>query len=154
MGNLPNSIALTALLGLLVASQGIAAERHATMTVSAFVQARIEVEMVGTPSTLRVSADDVRAGFVDVSAVSALSVRTNSREGFAVDICPMHPDFSKVDISYGDGIARMTGEPVRLVRRRVNESRGTLRLSYRFHLRSTTAPGTYPWPLDIAAAAL
>jgi len=154
MGNLPHGIVLVALLGFIVPSQGIAAERHATMNVGAFVQARIEVDVVGMPRTLRVSADDVRAGFVDVGAVSALSVRTSSREGFAVDIRPLHPDFADVDISYGDGIARMTGGPVRLVRRHLDEARGTVMLSYRFRLRSTTAPGTYPWPLDIAATAL
>lgn len=145
---------LTASLGMAATTTCLAAERHAVIHVGASVRPHVELRVAEYPRTLSISAADVRAGFVEVRAASMLDIRSNSREGYVVEIRPMHPGFSEVDISYGDGIAHMAGEPIRLVRRDVTQAAGTLRLSYRFRLPPDTHPGTYTWPLEVAAVPL
>ena len=154
MGRVAQGIGLAATLGLAVASAGLAAERQATMAVGAFVRPRVELRVENWPHALSISSADVHAGYVEVRAASAIGVHTNSREGYAVEIRAMHPDFSDVEIAYGDGVIRMMGEPVRLVRRGEAPNAGALILNYRFRLPPGIAPGVYPWPLDIEATPL
>jgi hypothetical protein len=154
MGIAACTFVLTAVLATTAATVANSAERQSAFRVGAFVRPRVEMRFSDPPRLLRVSADDLRAGFVEVRPASVLEVRTNSREGYAVEIRPLHPDFAQVDIRYGDGIARMTGDTVRLVRPGRARVPGTLSLSYRFHLRDGLTPGDYPWPLEIAASAL
>ena len=154
MGMVAQQIVLTVSLGLAAASTSLATEQHTTMAVGAFVQPRAELRVLNPPRALSISAADVRAGYVEVRSATALGVRTNSREGYAVEIRSLHPDFADVDIAYGDGVVRMTREPVRLVRRGAAPAASALTLNYRFRLQPGITPGVYPWPLDIAATPL
>lgn len=154
MGTASLTFLLAALATLPIVAPAVAAERHTTMAVGAFVQPRIDMRVADPPQALHVSAADVHAGYVEAAIATVLEVRTSSREGYAVEIRPLHPALAEVDIAYGAGIARMAGEPVRLVRRTGVTPVDRLTLRYRFRLPSTLPPGVYPWPLDVMATPL
>lgn len=136
----------------LLVDPATAAEQRATMTIGATVQGVARIVDPGSPERLVVSAQDIAAGYVEVRPAAALKIDSNSLEGVAIEIRTRRAEFSDVVVNYGGGVARMSGDGLRLVQRGAPDA--TLPLTYRFLLRPNQTAGDYAWPLEIRATAL
>jgi hypothetical protein len=150
----PWAVRTAALAGLcLVAVAARADQQRSALTSGATVQSFARIVDAGVPRSLVVTAGDIAAGYVEVHPAS-MRLITNSREGVAIDIRPLQPAFTDVEVAYGDGVARMAGDSMRLVRRGAGSRTATLPLTYRFRLQPGTTPCTYAWPLGVSATSL
>ena len=121
------------------------------LAVSAFVVPSTNVEVVSALSTLDVTADDVKRGYVEVRDASRLRITSTSREGFRVDVHPRVPMFRSVEITL-DGMRASIGRDGGALSAPGRRGRNQLaRVDYRFELTEGVVPGRYPWPVALQA---
>ena len=133
------------------------AKRSASVALDFVVRIPVvlKVRAVREPARLDVSAEDALRGYVDVDGAIALEIVSNSRHGFGIRLQAINP-------IAGAAIFRRVATPLHVVGR-ANElsftrvagdpTVTTLRTGIRIALAPGTAPGTYPWPVAIAAYA-
>src|SRR5947207_1071494 len=130
-----------------VASSALADTRGAMLSVSAFVVPSTKVEVVAALSTLDVTADDVKRGYVEVRDAARLRITSTSREGFRVDVHPRVPMFRSVEVTL-DGMRASIGRDGGALSAPGRRGRNQLaRVDYRFELAEGVVPGRYPWPV-------
>jgi hypothetical protein len=135
----------------LAASSAHADTRGAMLAVSAFVVPSTKVEVVSAASTLDVTADDVKRGYVEVRDAARLRITSTSREGFLVDVHPRVPMFRSVEVTL-DGMRASIGRDGGAVSAPGRRGRNQLaRVDYRFELAEGVVPGRYPWPVALQA---
>jgi hypothetical protein len=126
-------------------SEGARASSSIPVSVTVIANARIRNEY--QVAQLRVTANDVSRGYVDIQDASRFSVATNSRVGYLLEFHPVSHLFESVEV-------RGLGSPVQLgadggaiVQRGPLPPSLTHVLGFRFFLSPNTAPGNYAWPL-------
>lgn len=123
----------------------------ASMRISATVAPYTHLDVLAQAKTLTVTADDVKRGYVDVSAGTHLMARSNDPNGFLVSFTPRAGVFDSAKIT-GLGndveIDRAGGS----VHRAYTGREASMQLGYRFVLSRDVPAGDYPWPLQISAA--
>jgi hypothetical protein len=130
-----------------------AAQKSASLQVSATVIASAKLQMDHQQAELSVTSADIARGYIDVPAGSRFSVATNSRTGYFVDFHPRVGVFSAVQIE-GLGNSVQIGADGGTVAQGAEISPNTPHeLSYRFYLRPALDPGNYEWPLLLAVRA-
>jgi len=135
----------------LAASSAHADMRGAMLAVSAFVVPTTKVEVVSALSTLDVTADDVKRGYVEVRDAARLRITSTSREGFRVDVHPRVPMFRSVEVTL-DGMRASIGRDGGALSAPGRRGRNQLaRVDYRFELAEGVVPGRYPWPVALQA---
>ena len=135
----------------LIATSAHADTRGAMLTVSAFVVPSTKIEVVSAATTLDVTADDVKRGYVEVRDAARLRITSTSREGFRVDVHPRVPMFRSVEITL-DGMRASIGRDGGALSAPGRRGRNQLaRVDYRFELAEGVVPGRYPWPVALQA---
>jgi len=135
----------------LAASSAHADMRGGMLAVSAFVVPSTKVEVVSALSTLDVTADDVKRGYVEVRDAARLRITSTSREGFRVDVHPRVPMFRSVEVTL-DGMRASIGRDGGALSAPGRRGRNQLaRVDYRFELAEGVVPGRYPWPVALQA---
>jgi len=132
------------------AGQGIA-----RFSVGAVVQPVAMLDVRTTLPAIDVSSKDVARGYVDVARPTQLDVRSNSQQGYVLNVLPRTNLFSQVVVSGLDSRVELGPEGGAIVQRwNQNERRRSLSLTYRFVLQEDVQPGNYPWPLQFNIAPL
>ncbi len=155
--HLTSSLVLGAGVAALCCRMGApeAAESYARFTVSAIVEPYASLAVRSQPDLLTLTAADVARGYVDVPQPIAVQVHSNSRDGYLLTLSSSLVGVTGLRI---DGL----GDPVSLdasggsIAERWTSSEHTAEVTLHLRLLLDTAvtPGTYPWPLHLAAAAL
>jgi hypothetical protein len=125
---------------------------NGVVTVSAKVAGRLTQTPVQQVRVLTINRADVEKGYVDVPAGTVLHVKSNEREGYFLHF---HVD----GLLIKEALLNINGQNVSvpmgngLIHRPFTGSHGeTLNMAYRLYLHPTTEPGTYPWPVAVAAS--
>jgi hypothetical protein len=131
-----------------------AKEARTSFTVSATVVAVARIERSSMPARLEISALDLQRGFIDVRDPVALEIRSNSPDGFVLDVVTMAPLFTSLAIQGLDSDAQLGADGGTIVQRWQKAQTAKLLLHLRFGLAPGVLPGSYPWPLQITARPL
>src|SRR5277367_6037985 len=92
----------TARLALIVAASVAAAgakDVHSEFAVSATVRAVADIELQSAPSNLLISDKDIRRGYIDIVQPTQFTVRSNSANGFALEVMTVAPVLSSMTIA-------------------------------------------------------
>lgn len=126
-----------------------AGESHAFMTVGATVVAVARIERLSAPKDILVSAADLRRGYMDLDEPVAVTVRSNSTSGYALDVDPVSAPFAWLIIS-GSGVDQRFGPAgSSIVQRWHNLRTDDLSLRFRFVLAPGALAGRYAWPTHL-----
>lgn len=148
--NRGKALACLLLAGVLPAYASPAPRSAAGITVGATVRAYARIESVEAAKTLRITAEDIQRGWVDVRTNTHIKVKTNAPRGYHLQVkidsaqiwlteirgLPDHPAFGPA----GGHILRRTSGP----------TQETLDLGFRFHLAKNIEPGTIDWPVGFS----
>src|SRR5437016_14645667 len=142
-----------ALLILNFSPAAIAASSSAQMQVSVLVVARTILTVEQQPATIEITANDVARGYLDFPNAIAFRIRSNAANGYVLQFAAVDAPFSRAEITWNGIVLVISAEPAR-----VNEQYqpGTTSglLTVRLRVAPTTVPGTYRWPIHLAAASL
>ena len=147
------SAALAATLTLYPPVTATAGGTAASFSATASVKNVARVTVIHQQTQLVVTDKNVSQGYLDIPASSRIEVKNTSPSGyiiaFEVQKGPFEHVFvgglgTELQISFGNGWMLMPHSRTPVV----------LELTYRFALSADTAPGTYPWPIQVSALAL
>jgi len=79
-----------------------AGSTSATTQVSVQVIARAIVSVDSQPAAVTITSDDIARGYVDVATPIVLRVRTNSRQGYMLQVENLTETFSSIELSTAD----------------------------------------------------
>jgi len=147
---------LLALLAVTAMSAPLyAGSSAAQMNVSVQVIARTILTVDAQPSEINVTADDIARGYVDVPQAVAFRVRSNSRQGYSLTFQPVSFPFSGAEVRWGGQTAMVEGGDWLAALSHPYQQGGSAgSLSVRLRLSAGVEPGTYAWPLQVAANSL
>jgi hypothetical protein len=123
-------------------------------SVTATVRAIARIENQTVPADLWISAADLRRGFIVVAQPTTLVVRSNSADGFTLDVLSVVPLLSSITVRGLTGDQSLGGDGGTLVERWQAPQALTLSLHFRLGLAPGLTPGRYPWPLRLAVRPL
>ncbi len=148
-----NLTALSIAMLLLAAVPMQAESVSGTMQVSVQVIARAVVTIDSQPASVNVTAEDIARGYVDVEAPIVVRVRTNSRQGYLLQVENQSESFSSIELTSGN-VAMNVGSHESLLRRPYVSGGDVMPLRARLHLSSAATPGSFVLPLAFAASPL
>jgi hypothetical protein len=130
------------------------AASSAQMNVSVQVVARTLVTVDQQPASVEISPVDVARGYVDVPAAVAFSIRSNSRNGYALQFGLAAGPFSSAQLSWGSATVNVGTDGSWLTQpyQPALTNQGTM--AVRLLLSPGVNPGTYAWPLSFSAESL
>lgn len=143
------ALMLAAALAPITAS---AESRSATMHVSVAVVARAIINVYQQPQDVLVTSDDLRRGYVEISAPFLVNVRTNCRNGYLLRVVNIDPQFTSAEISTTDFAMRVSAESI--INRPYSPAGDRLNLKVRLVLASNAREGRYPFPVAVDASPL
>lgn len=126
-----------------------AQSRSAMLAVSAIVVPSTKVDVVASASTLEVTADDLKRGYVDVRDAARLRVTSTSRAGYRVDLSPRLAMFRALELRVDGLRARLGPDGGTLVAAGRAGRAMPARVDVRIELADGIAPGRYPLPFAI-----
>jgi len=148
---LPVLLALTAMSAPLYA----AGSNTAQMNVSVQVIARTILTVDVQPSAVNITADDIARGYVDVPQAVAFRVRSNSRAGYTLTFQPVNFPFSAAEVRWGAQSAVVEGgDWMASLSHPYQQGSSAGSLAVRLRLSAGVEPGSYAWPLQVAANSL
>ncbi len=127
---------------------------HSEFSVTATVRAVANIELQSVPADLKISAADLRRGFVDVAQPTQVIVRSNSQSGFALEVLTVTPLLSSMMIQGLNSDLSLGAEGGTIVQRWQQPQAIKLSLKFRFVLAPGLIPGDYPWPLRLTVRPL
>jgi hypothetical protein len=127
---------------------------HSEFSVSVIVRPMANIELQSMPSGLDISAADVRRGYVEVMQPTRLVVRSNSPNGYALEILTVAPVLSSMTVEGLNSDLALGSEGGTVVQRWQKPQPVKLSLKFRFELVPGLAVGTYPWPVRLAVRPL
>jgi hypothetical protein len=131
-----------------------AADSRGTLLVRATVAPAASIELLSNPPPVDITALDLERGFTDIGVPIGMRVRSNSREGYMLEVLPVSPLFTAVAIhGLGPDIS-LGADGGTIVQRWQHAQSAELALTYRFYLVPGLAPGEYAWPLRLRVRAL
>ncbi|HEU4522605.1 MAG TPA: hypothetical protein VFT12_11420 [Thermoanaerobaculia bacterium] len=143
----------TAILILTVLTSNLfGGEGSATMTVTARVIARATVDVHQQPSEVLVTNEDVKRGYVDVADPLAVRVRTNSQNGYLLQVSNGSQTFSAIELAFGD--TSMTVSHESWIARPYVPAGEVVNARVRVRLAPGISPGRHPLPIEVSASPL
>jgi hypothetical protein len=139
------TISLLLTLVALSLPSAFAESTSATMNVSVQVIARTIVTVGQQPAAISVTAEDIQRGYIDLPGAVAFQVRSNARNGYALQFEPVGGPFSQAQVKWGTRTA-VVGADGTWITRSQPETTGGL-LDVRLVLAADAAPGSYSWPI-------
>ncbi|HEX3950537.1 MAG TPA: hypothetical protein VHW95_11850 [Steroidobacteraceae bacterium] len=147
----------TARIALIVAAgvtAAVARDVHSDLSVSVTVRSVARIEHESAPAGLEISAADLQRGFVDVRQPTQFTVRSNSPNGFELEILTVAPLVSSMIIGGLNSDLALGAEGGTIVQRWQKAQALNLSLRFRFALAPGLAAGNYPWPVRLAVRPL
>ena len=151
-----NAISLAAIAVIAIANPIYAGSNTAEMTVTARVMARTILSVGSQPASVSVTSDDILRGYVEVPQAVTFTVRSNARGGYALSFQPVNFPFSIADVRWnGQMTVVQSGNDWAASLTHPYQQGGSVgALTVRLRLAAGAEPGTYSWPLQIAANSL
>ncbi len=133
------------------AALSFAGSSKTSITVSATVLARVSQSLIHQEPTVNVTEDDIQKGFVEVLSGTILQVKSNVRNGYALIFEGVNELFSEVWVTDKGRTTVLSPNGGFIHQAGTGSNVEVKNLTYKFHLKKDTRPGTYPWPLRIRA---
>jgi hypothetical protein len=127
---------------------------HSDFSVSVIVRPMAHIELQSMPGGLDISAADVRRGYVEVMQPTRFTVRSNSPNGYALEILTVAPVLSSMTVEGLNSDLALGSEGGTVVQRWQKPQAVNLSLRFRFALVPGLSVGTYPWPVRLAVRQL
>jgi hypothetical protein len=141
-----------ACMALLPSTPVHAEAAQARIGVSVMVVRPATIQSEAFPAELKISAADIKRGYVEWRRATPLLVGNTSPVAYILDVFPAGRLFSQVVVSTSDTDRETLGaDGGQIVGWHANRSDEPLVLAVRFKLQSAITPGRYPWPLRIDA---
>lgn len=150
-GMIRSRIALP-LIALLAATTAFADSFSTNMQVSAQVVARAIVTVESQPAAVDITEADIVRGYVDVQAPLQWLGRTNSRQGYLLQITKSSDAFGAVDLNFDSTTMHVSGES--WIARPYVAGGESLTVRARLILTAATQPGRHALPISISATPL
>jgi hypothetical protein len=131
-----------------------AKDARAIIGVSATVRAVANIEHGAFPATLELSSSDLRRGYIDVKQPTSLLIRSNSQNGYSLDLLTVTPMVASMVVYGLDSQVALGAEGGSIVQRWQGPHAVNLNLKFRFGLAPGLKAGTYPWPLEVSVRPL
>jgi hypothetical protein len=131
----------------------LAGSSSADMNVSVQVIARAIVSVDSQPSAVTITAADIARGYVDVPAPIVVRVRTNSRQGYLLQVENQSETFSSIELSSAN-IAMNVGAHETWIQRPYTAGGDVLPMRARLHLASAATIGSFSLPIAFSATPL
>jgi hypothetical protein len=147
----------TARIALIVAASVTAAgarDVHSDFSVSVTVRPVANIEFQSAPTGLEISAADLRRGYIDALQPTQFTVRSNSPNGFALEVLTVAPMLSSMVVEGLNSDQALGKEGGTIVQRWQKPQTVNLSLKFRFALAPGLAAGSYPWPVRLAVRPL
>lgn len=147
----------TARLALIVAASVAAAgakDVRSEFSVSATVRAVANIELQSAPGSLLISNADIRRGYIDIVQPTQFTVRSNSANGFALEVMTVAPVLTSMLVQGLDSDLSLGAEGGTIVQRWRKPQALAVSLRFRFVLAPGLQAGNYPWPLRLAVRPL
>jgi hypothetical protein len=147
----------TVRIALIVAASVTAAgarDMHSDFSVSVTVRPVANIEYQTAPTGLGISAADLRRGYIDVLQPTQFTVRSNSPNGFALEVLTVAPMLSSMVVEGLDSDLVLGADGGTIVQRWQKPQAVKLSLKFRFALAPGLTAGDYPWPVRLAVRPL
>lgn len=131
----------------------LAESSSANMQVSVRVIARAIVSIDSQPSAVTITADDIARGYVDVPAPIVVRVRTNSRQGYMLQVEKLSDTFSSIELATTD-VAMNVGAHESWIQRPYIAGGDLMPMRARLHLSPLATPGSIALPIAFNASPL
>lgn len=146
------SAVLVALLG--GASVASTDQTRGTLGVSATVVPIARLELTTREPELQLTAEDLVRGYIESPQALHLTVYSNSRNGYALDVLPVSPLFSAMSVQGLGTDILLSAEGGTVTQRWSHPQKVSLELRFSFVLAEGLQPGRYEWPVRLAARPL
>ena len=146
------SAAFLAILSLMIAAPMMAGSESAQMSVSVTVLARAIVNVESAPA-VEITAADLQRGYVDLVAPVVLRGRTNSRQGYMLQVENTSGEFSRIELTFANATMSLSSHESWIQRPYVAGGE-ILPMTVRLFLSPAATAGTRPLPLSFSASAL
>jgi hypothetical protein len=127
---------------------------HSDFSVSVIVRPVANIELQSAPTGLDISAADLRRGYIEVMQPTQLTVRSNSPNGYALEVLTVAPVLSSMTIEGLNSDLALGGDGGTIVQRWQKPQAVNLSLKFRFELVPGLSIGNYPWPVRLAVRPL
>ena len=144
------SILAVVLFGTLPA---LAESSSGNLQVSVQVIARAIVSIDSQPAAVTITADDIARGYVDVPAPIVVRVRTNSRQGYVLQVENRSDTFSSIELSTAD-VAMNVGAHESWIQRPYIAGGDVMPMRARLHLSQFATAGSVALPVAFNASPL
>ena len=131
-----------------------AKEVHSALSVSVVVRAAANIELRSAPTGLEISAADLRRGYIEVRQPTEFTVRSNSPNGYALDVLTVAPVHSSMIVEGLNSDLALGKEGGTIVQRWQKPQAVNVSLKFRFELLPGLSTGNYPWPVRLAVRPL
>ena len=122
--------------------------------MSVTVQSVAQIEHESAPNSLQISAADLQRGFIDVGQPTQFTVRSNSPNGFELEVLTVAPLLSSMIVAGLNSDLELGAEGGTIVQRWQKPQSVNLSLKFRFALAPGLTAGNYPWPVRLAVRPL
>jgi len=123
---------------------------HAMLDVVITIPAIVRAEARADPASLRVTAEDVKRGYVDVDGASSVVLTSNARLGFLLAVAFDRALVDGVELRMAGRTVRATQSGVAIVVQSGPLVRKRIPVAYRFYLADGARAGEYRWPLAVS----
>ena len=147
----------TARIAMIVAAGVTAAgakDVHSDFSVSVIVRPMADIELRSVPGGLDISAADLRRGYVEVTQPTQVTVRSNSPNGYALEVLTVAPVLSSMVVEGLNSDLALGADGGTIVQRWQKPQVLNLSLKFRFELAPGLGVGSYPWPVRLAVRPL
>jgi hypothetical protein len=147
----------TARIAMIVAASVTAAgakDAHSDFSVSVVVRPAANIELRSVPTGLDISAADLRRGYIEVLQPTQFTVRSNSPNGYALEVLTVAPVLSSMIVEGLNSDLALGAEGGTIVQRWQKPQAVSLSLKFRFELVPGLSAGNYPWPVRLAVRPL
>jgi hypothetical protein len=147
----------TARIAMIVAASITAAgarDVHSELSVSVIVRPMAKLQLRSAPSGLDISAADLRRGYIDVKQPTQLTIRSNSPNGYSLEILTVAPLLASMTIEGLNSDLALGADGGTIVQRWQKPQAVDLSLKFRFELAPGLSTGNYPWPVRLAVRPL
>lgn len=141
---------------LLAGIAGTSGAAETVLVVSATVPKQARLSVSERPDAVEITADDLARGYVDVAESMFIAVRSNSPEGYLLELAAEGEFLQAIQVDGLGGRLQFGSSGGSAVMPATGRGAATnlLRLRFRFTLAQAAKVGTYPWPLQLAVMPL
>jgi hypothetical protein len=131
-----------------------ARDAHSDFSVSVVVRPAARIELRSVPAGLDISAADLRRGYIEVTQPTEFTVRSNSPDGYALEVLTVAPVLSSMIVEGLNSDLALGADGGTIVQRWQKPQAVNLSLKFRFELVPGLRIGSYPWPVRLSVRPL